>query len=430
MNTAAKLQSWEGQVIDGKFRLLQWLGGSAGIDVFLTELPGRESQKAAIKLIPADTGTAANTFARWEAIAKLIHPHLVRLLDMGRCQIHAVDRLYIVMEYAEEDLSQVLPSRPLTSAEAGEVLASLVDVLSFLHEKGFVHSHIKPSNIMAVGERLKISSDCLQASGKHGDLLAGAGLYDAPEMATGVMTPASDVWSLGMTLVAALSQHLPAWDSARQKEPPVPDSIPEPFREIAQGCLHLDPKQRWTLKQVGDRLQAASRHQAARPIQVKKRTWVLIAAQVCLIALLAGLWLTTHRRPVPLPQEPLKKEAPVASVAAPSPAPPVPNAATGVVKGEVVDRVLPNVPHNARNTIQGKIKVSVRLVVGPAGNVSGASLESSGPSKYFANLALTTARRWKFKPAQVDGKPVSSKWMLRFRFERAATEVVPVETSP
>jgi len=429
MNAAAKLQSWQGQIVDGRFPLLQWLGGSAGSDVFLTELPGGESHKAAIKLIPAEAGSAAYTLSRWEAIAKLSHPHLVRLFDMGRCEVNAVPLLYVVMEYAEEDLSQVLPSRPLTAEEASQILAALVDVLSFLHERGFVHGHIKPSNIMAVGERLKISSDCLQASGKHGDLLAGAGLYDAPEIATGVMAPATDVWSLGMTLVAALSQHLPAWDSSEPKEPPVPDSIPEPFREIARGCLHLDPKQRYTLKQVGERLQAAPVSHAARPIQVRTRTWVLIAAQVFLIALLAGLWLTTHRRRVSTPQEAVKKEEPVPS-AVPAPVSPVANTPTGVVKGEVIDRVLPNVPRSARNTIQGKIKVNVRATVDAAGVVSAASLESPGPSKYFANLALSAARRWKFKPAQVDGKPVSSKWTLRFRFERAGTEVAPIETTP
>ena len=428
MNTAAKIQSWEGRVVDGRFPLLQWLGESAGNDVFLTELPGKESQKAAIKLIPAEAATATLTLSRWEAIAKLSHPHLMRMFHMGRCQINGAPLLYVVMEYAEENLSQVLPSRPLTTEEAAEVLTTLTEVLSFLHANNFVHSRVKPSNIMAVSDQLKLSSDCLQVSGKHGDLLAGAGLYDAPEIATGVMTPATDVWSLGMILVSAVNQHLPAWDGSEQTDPPVPASIPEPFLEIARGCLHLDPKQRLTLKQVEALLQGAARPQAARPV-MKVRTWMLIGAQVVLIALLAGLWLATHRRQVQLPPETVKQEQPVAKAV--PPATPVPSAPiTGVVKGEVVDRVLPNVPSGPRRTIQGKITVSVRIAVDPDGQVSAASLENRGPSKYFANLALAAARRWNFKPAQVDGKAVSSKWTLHFHFTRAGTEVVPSETSP
>ena len=425
MNTAAKLQSWEGQVVDRRFPLLQWLGGSSRGDVFLTELPGQEAQKAVIKLIPAEAALADNALSYWEAAAKLSHPHLIRIFHSGRCQINAAPLLYVVMECADEDLSQVLPTRPLTPAEAGEMLTAVVDVLSFVHAKGLVHGRIKPSNVMAVGDQLKLSSDSLQPSGKHGGLLAGAGLYDAPEAANGVMSPVSDVWSLGMTLVAALSQHFPAWDSLEQKQPPVPDSIPEPFRAIARECLQLAPKQRCTLDEVRARLRSAS----ASPARMKPRTRVLIAAQAFLIALLAGLWLITHRRPAQPQQETARKEPPVSSVA-PPPSAPVAKTQAGVVHGAVGERVMPNVPRSARNTIQGKIKVSVRAVVDSAGNVSTATLENPGPSKYFAGLALAAARRWKFKPAQVDGKPVSSKWMLRFRFTRTATEVDPAETSP
>ena len=425
MNTAAKLQSWEGQVVDGKFPLLQWLGSSDGSDVFLTELPGQEPRKAAIRLRRDDTRTAAGTLSRWEAIAQLSHPHLLRLFDMGRCEINSVPLVYLVMEYAEEDLSQVLPSRPLTSMETGEMLAALAEVLSFIHGKGLVHGRVKPSNVMAVGEQLKLSSDCLQISGKHGDLLAGAGLYDAPEIATGVMATAVDVWSLGMTLVAALSQHLPAWDSSEQKEPPVPDSIPEPFREIARGCLRLDPDQRYKLTEVETRLQAAV-HPEAVGLAVRKRTLLLIGAQILLIALLAGLWLAIHRRPASLPHVAVKDEHPVSN----SLPPPAASTPTGVVKGDVISRVLPNVPAGPRRTIQGKVKVSVRVAVDSSGTVSNASLENAGPSKYFANLALNAARRWRFNPAEIDGKLVPSKWILRFRFGRTTTEVVPLETSP
>ena len=46
-------KNWEGRVIDGKFPLLQWLGGSEDSAVFLTERRGSGPQKAAIKLIPS-----------------------------------------------------------------------------------------------------------------------------------------------------------------------------------------------------------------------------------------------------------------------------------------------------------------------------------------------------------------------------------------
>ena len=55
-------------------------------------------------------------------------------------------------------------------------------------------------------------------------------------------------------------------------------------------------------------------------------------------------------------------------------------------------------------------------------------LTSPGPSKYFANQALQSARRWKFKPPQTDGQPTASTWLLKYQFGRAGTEIIPSET--
>ena len=92
----------------------------------------------------------------------------------------------------------------------------------------------------------------------------------------------------------------------------------------------------------------------------------------------------------------------------------------------MVERVLPDVAASARQTIQGKIRVSVRVAVTSAGEVSSATLTSPGPSKYFARLALEASRRWKFKPAEAGGHSVPSEWTLRFLFGRTGTEVFPV----
>ncbi len=70
------------------------------------------------------------------------------------------------MEYAEEDLSQILPERPLTPGEAREMLDPVLDALSYLHEKGFVHGHFKPSNIMVVDDQVKLSCDNLEVAGR------------------------------------------------------------------------------------------------------------------------------------------------------------------------------------------------------------------------------------------------------------------------
>ena len=100
------------------------------------------------------------------------------------------------------------------------------------------------------------------------------------------------------------------------------------------------------------------------------------------------------------------------------------------MKGAVAERVLPDVPQSARMTIRGTVEVRIRVTVDPSGDVSNATFDSPGVSKYFANLALQAARDWRFKPAQVDGQTVTSVWILRFQFRQTATEVTPVEASP
>ena len=69
--------------------------------------------------------------------------------------------LYIVMEYAEENLAEILPLRPLAAAEASEMLRPTAGTLAYLHQSGLAHGRIRPSNIMAVDNQLKISADGL-----------------------------------------------------------------------------------------------------------------------------------------------------------------------------------------------------------------------------------------------------------------------------
>jgi TonB family protein len=88
------------------------------------------------------------------------------------------------------------------------------------------------------------------------------------------------------------------------------------------------------------------------------------------------------------------------------------------------------VPERALRTIQGKVEVSIRVNVDPAGAVSDASIESRGRSRYFANLALQAAKSWKFTPAQQNGQPTSSVWLLHFEFRQSGVGVTPTEQSP
>jgi len=431
---------WEGQVINGQFPLGEYLGGSGQSAVFVTEIRGAERNKAAIKLVPADLENVESRLARWRRLAKLSHPHLLRVFGMGRCELGNTEFVYLVMEHADENLSQVLPHRGLTQTEAQELLHSVVDVLIYLHKQGLVHGHVKPANIMAVKEQLKISCDGVVAAGER-RVPAHTTVYDAPEISIGSLSPASDVWSLGVTMVEALSQRAPV----RSEKLFLPNTVPPHFAEIARHCLVRDPQSRWTLQVIAAQLQSpretrgvtTAEEPIARDMRMMKsrRGYLLpaIAVVVLLLAMLAGPRLFRNQprtQPSQITSERSSSTNNIESSPPPVKSEPERTSINGIVPGSVLRQVLPTVSQSARNTIEGKVRVGVKLAVDQSGNVTEASFLSPGPSKYFARLAMQASRDWKFNPPQVDSRPVPSEWVLKFAFGRTATEVYPAQQSP
>lgn len=262
MAEAAK--QWVGQTVDGKFRLGEFVGANEQSAVFLTEYEAPGVRKAAIKLLAADAPEAAGLLSRWRHAAELSHPHLIRLLAMGRCQFNDTPILYVVMEYADENLAGVLGRRPLGPMEARAILGPVVAALAYVHSKGFVHTRIKPSNIMAEEDLLKISSDGLCRIGESSGTVGKRGAYDPPEAAGGRISPTGDVWSLGMTLTEALTQRLPVWERTNQSEPALPPTLPTEFVDLARHCLRRDPQLRWSVADIAARIRPDS--QAPKPI--------------------------------------------------------------------------------------------------------------------------------------------------------------------
>jgi len=427
MSSAEVWKTWEGRVVEGKFPLRKWLGGSDHSAVFLTERQGQGFEKAAIKLIPADAGDADRQLTRWRAAARLSHPNLIRIFETGRC---GQTLLYAVMEYAEEDLSQILPQRALTPLEVADLLPPLLESLSYVHGKEFVHGRIRPSNVLAVGDRLKLSSDQISAAADARSIRTQRDAYDAPETAAGIIWPASDLWSVGATVVATLLQDVSFSQEGSQGDPGLPKTLPEPFRGIARECLRFDPKRRCSIADIVARLQPPGRsvpaEPAPAPVPRPSGSRGAIAVGVAVVVLVLGLiyffangksgpsqpGASTQAAPEPVPAM-----APAASV--PKPA----EAAKPAAKGQVVRQVLPEVSQSARNTITGKVKVVVRVDVDASGKVTEARLTSPGPSKYFAGQALKAAREWEFSVPEAAGQPEASAWSLGFRIGRKGTQV-------
>ena len=483
---------WESQVVNGVYPLRRFLGGSNHSAVFLTEYRAERIANAAIKFVPADTLQAQAQLVQWGTAVTLSHPHLLRLFDVGRCRFGGREFLFVVMEYADQTLAQVLPQRALSPEEAQELLIPTLDALAFLHQKELVHGRLKPSNFLVVDDQLKLASDTISSVGKPTTGTVSISVYDPPDQKDGVRSTAADVWDLGILLVEALTQRPPLWPDERAENAILPVKLPQPFLDIVRRCLSRPAATRPTAMELQAHYKPAVWVDLDAPLLVarneappedtepeRSRYGRLLITALSAIAAAAvitlGIWVSYHlfqKRPhirpfasgdsqeylqqqmtaedtatpaeaTPPPASPapdtepppdtaavqsattapnttqsssIARSAVAPSAAPPSPPPPtqLPAAAT-TDSNPVVYEEIPEVIPSIRARINGHVRVVVRVLVDPSGNVVGEFMESAGPSAYFARLAADAAGKWQFNPTDAHGSRV---WLLRFEFTR------------
>lgn len=415
-------EQWVGQSVDGRYPLHKCVSSSEQSAVFLTQIGGEQGAKAVIKLMMAESCDPEAQLALWRRAAKLSHPSLIRILDGGRCSLNGSDLIFLVSEYAEENLGEVLPRRALTPAECNALLRPMLAVLKYIHEQGLVHGRLRPSNVMAVNEQLKISSDCIRPAGEI-KASAAASAYDAPELRNGKISSASDVWSLGAILVEALAHKAAAQNGAEK-------NLPKPFGEIVRHSLREDPASRWTLPEIESCLTGAvaggTSTASAKELSSSMRRYLpLILAGVLLLIVAAIYGLVRgggDRRPAAVATSSPPAEPATAKSTPPAPA--VSNAALAASAqsnansaGAVLHQVSPAASPSSLRTIHGRLKVRVRVDVDAAGNVTREKLVTPGPSRYFSRLAMEAAQQWKFAPVQ-NGSPSPTQWTILFEYTR------------
>jgi outer membrane biosynthesis protein TonB len=460
---------WESQVVNGIFPLRRFLGRSNHSVVFLTECRARGLGSAAIKIIPADTARAEGQLSRWHLAASLSHPHLIRVLESGRCKLGGHPFLFVVTEYAEQNLAQILPHRALTVDEVREMLTPALDALAFLHRQNLVQGQLKAPNFLVVNDQLKLASDTIREAGDAagidlaGDIRAlGATIVEAltqtrPELQArpeGLSLPATLSPELADAVRRCLSPepgNRPTVSELRNLIDPAPEATPPaPAAEVAapQVVAAQVPAAEVTAPQVPDpqvplALQVPPAPQVPapevsarrpstpppaatqapphappppavprRPASVPYPRWLVPVAAVGLVLLLVwagGRMLRHHDSARPVAALVASQQS-FAPASAPSPAP-VQSAGSPVLHEE-----FPAISHSTRESIHGQIKVAVSVTVDRAGNVVAENLEVHGSSKYFARLASDAARKWKFMPADSQSP---RQWLVQFEFSRS-----------
>ncbi|MFF3738985.1 protein kinase [Streptomyces sp. NPDC002566] len=202
------------------------------------------------------------------ATARIDHPGVVRIYDV----VDEGERLWIVMELvAGRSLERLTAEEgPLGPRETARIGLGLIAALRQVHARGVLHRDIKPGNVLMDdgGWRVVLTDFGIAAIQDAKALtmvgmLVGSPDYMAPERVSGrPQGAASDVWSLGATLCAALAGHSPfsrgttlaTLHAVLYEEPELPSGA-GPLREILTGALRKEPSLRADL----DALESALR---------------------------------------------------------------------------------------------------------------------------------------------------------------------------
>ncbi|MGO4146511.1 protein kinase [Paenarthrobacter sp. YAF11_1] len=275
--------------LDGRYQLGPVLGRGAMSAVYRATdlLLGRE---VAIKIFlpgSGDDSFRARQHNEMRLLAAFDHPGLVAALDAGVDTRNDEERAYLVMELAEgRDLRAVLSDGPLTVPEAARIGIRLAGALSQVHAQGVIHRDIKPANILvsdddALGESVKLADFGVALVMNDNRLTAtgftvGTAQYLSPEQAQGLhLTPASDIYSLGLVLLECLTGRaeypgtpIETASARLHRAPQIPVELPGPLRSLLEAMTDMDPEKRPGAEEVEQSL-------AEEGIQSGRRTALL-----------------------------------------------------------------------------------------------------------------------------------------------------------
>jgi len=266
----------------GNYRLVRHLGRGGFADVYLGIHVHLKTQ-AAIKVLHTELTSSDIEKFRTEArtIARLEHPHIVRVLDFG-IEDHTP---FLVLALAPNGtLRQRHPKGiRLSLPTIVSYVKQVADALQYAHQQKLIHRDIKPENMLLGRNNEVLLSDfglvliAQSSMSQSTKEMAGTIPYMAPEQLQGRPRPASDQYALGVVVYEWLTGDRPFQGSVLEiatqhlLRPPAPlhaknPAIPPEIEEVVFAALAKDPQQRFaTVQAFANALEQASRSSTSLP---------------------------------------------------------------------------------------------------------------------------------------------------------------------
>ena len=272
----------------GNYRLIRLVGKGGFAEVYLGEHIYL-STPVAVKVLHTqlESEDMAGFLNEARTIARLIHPHIIRVTDFGLDG----ETPFLVMDYAPNGTLRQRHLRgtklPLTTIVP--YVRQLAEALQHAHDEKLIHRDIKPEN-MLLGRKNEvllgdfgIATIAHRTATQNTQMIAGTALYMAPELFRGKSYPSSDQYSLGVAVYQWLCGETPFSSGdfiqlgyQHTYVPPQPLSeqlptIPRDVEQVVMTALAKEPKQRFgSVQAFANALAQAS--QSEQPFIVKPRS--------------------------------------------------------------------------------------------------------------------------------------------------------------
>lgn len=255
-----------GALVADRYRVAALLGQGGMGRVYLAD-DLRLARRVALKVLRvdrADPEERGRLQQEAEITAQFNHPNIVTIYDTGVFQ----DAPFLALEYVEGETLRVRLERgDLTPTEALHIGGALADALAYAHAKDVLHRDLKPENVILPRDgRLRVLDFGLaitrRVPANHG--ASGSLAYMAPEQwQGGALTPAVDVWALGVVLHELLAGRHPYPRGAGFRPPAVAPSfrglpsVSDALAAVLDGCLAWEPSERPTARALATALTSA-----------------------------------------------------------------------------------------------------------------------------------------------------------------------------